>query len=214
MLVKNVMTKNPVTISPECSVTEARALMNKNNIGKLPVVDKNFKLVGMVTKNDLAKSAPSQATTLDMYEISYLLSKLTVEKIMVRDVVTVPDTEVVENAAKVMLEKGIGCVPVMSGDLVVGILTESDLFSLFTEMFGATRSGVRVVFSLDDKPGQLAKIVDEIAEKNGNLVSLVTRELKDSSLRRVTMKVSGISKEQIEEILSKLDVKAADIRVN
>lgn len=214
MLVKNVMTKNPVTISPECSVTEARALMNKNNIGKLPVVDKNFKLVGMVTKNDLAKSAPSQATTLDMYEISYLLSKLTVEKIMVRDVVTVPDTEVVENAAKVMLEKGIGCVPVMSGDLVVGILTESDLFSLFTEMFGATRSGVRVVFSLDDKPGQLAKIVDEIAEKNGNLVSLVTRELKDSSLRRVTMKVSGISKEQIEEILSKLDVKAVDIRVN
>ncbi|MBQ1948561.1 MAG: CBS domain-containing protein [Treponema sp.] len=214
MLVKNVMTKNPVTISPECSVTEARALMNKNNIGKLPVVDKNFKLVGMVTKNDLAKSAPSQATTLDMYEISYLLSKLTVEKIMVRDVVTVPDTEVVENAAKVMLEKGIGCVPVMSGDLVVGILTESDLFSLFTEMFGATRSGVRVVFSLDDKPGQLAKIVDEIAKKNGNLVSLVTRELKDSSLRRVTMKVSGISKEQIEEILSKLDVKAADIRVN
>lgn len=214
MLVKNVMTKNPVTISPECSVTEARALMNKNNIGKLPVVDKNFKLVGMVTKNDLAKSAPSQATTLDMYEISYLLSKLTVEKIMVRDVVTVPDTEVVENAAKVMLEKGIGCVPVISGDLVVGILTESDLFSLFTEMFGATRSGVRVVFSLDDKPGQLAKIVDEIAKKNGNLVSLVTRELKDSSLRRVTMKVSGISKEQIEEILSKLDVKAADIRVN
>lgn len=214
MLVKNVMTKNPVTISPECSVTEARALMNKNNIGKLPVVDKNFKLVGMVTKNDLAKSAPSQATTLDMYEISYLLSKLTVEKIMVRDVVTVPDTEVVENAAKVMLEKGIGCVPVMSGDLVVGILTESDLFSLFTEMFGATRSGVRVVFSLDDKPGQLAKIVDEIAKKNGNLVSLVTRELKDSSLRRVTMKVSEISKEQIEEILSKLDVKAADIRVN
>lgn len=214
MLVKNVMTKNPVTISPECSVTEARALMNKNNIGKLPVVDKNFKLVGMVTKNDLAKSAPSQATTLDMYEISYLLSKLTVEKIMVRDVVTVPDTEVVENAAKVMLEKGIGCVPVMSGDLVVGILTESDLFSLFTEMFGATRSGVRVVFSLDDKPGQLAKIVDEIAKKNGNLVSLVTRELKDSSLRRVTMKVSGISKEQIEEILSKLDVKAVDIRVN
>lgn len=214
MLVKNVMTKNPVTISPECSVTEARALMNKNNIGKLPVVDKNFKLVGMVTKNDLAKSAPSQATTLDMYEISYLLSKLTVEKIMVRDVVTVPDTEVVENAAKVMLEKGIGCVPVMSGDLVVGILTESDLFSLFTEMFGATHSGVRVVFSLDDKPGQLAKIVDEIAKKNGNLVSLVTRELKDSSLRRVTMKVSEISKEQIEEILSKLDVKAADIRVN
>lgn len=212
MLVKNVMTKNPITILPDASVTEARAIMNKNNIGKLPVVDKNFKLVGMLTKNDLAKASPSQATTLDMYEISYLLSKLNVEKIMVKDVVTVQDTEVVENAAKLMLDHGIGCVPVLSGDLVVGILTESDLFSLFTEMFGATRSGIRMIFSLDDKPGQLAKIVDEIADKNGNLVSLVTRELKDSTLRRVTMKVSGVTKAQIEEILSKVGVKVDDIR--
>lgn len=212
MLVKNVMTKNPITILPDASVTEARAIMNKNNIGKLPVVDKNFKLVGMLTKNDLAKASPSQATTLDMYEISYLLSKLNVEKIMVKDVVTVQDTEVVENAAKLMLDHGIGCVPVLSGDLVVGILTESDLFSLFTEMFGASRSGIRMIFSLDDKPGQLAKIVDEIAEKNGNLVSLVTRELKDSTLRRVTMKVSGVTKAQIEEILSKVGVKVDDIR--
>lgn len=212
MLVKNVMTKNPITILPDASVTEARAIMNKNNIGKLPVVDKNFKLVGMLTKNDLAKASPSQATTLDMYEISYLLSKLNVEKIMVKDVVTVQDTEVVENAAKLMLDHGIGCVPVLSGDLVVGILTESDLFSLFTEMFGASRSGIRMIFSLDDKPGQLAKIVDEIADKNGNLVSLVTRELKDSSLRRVTMKVSGVTKAQIEEILSKVGVKVDDIR--
>lgn len=212
MLVKNVMTKNPITILPDASVTEARAIMNKNNIGKLPVVDKNFKLVGMLTKNDLAKASPSQATTLDMYEISYLLSKLNVEKIMVKDVVTVQDTEVVENAAKLMLDHGIGCVPVLSGDLVVGILTESDLFSLFTEMFGASRSGIRMIFSLDDKPGQLAKIVDEIADKNGNLVSLVTRELKDSTLRRVTMKVSGVTKAQIEEILSKVGVKVDDIR--
>ena len=212
MLVKNVMTKNPITILPDASVTEARAIMNKNNIGKLPVVDKNFKLVGMLTKNDLAKASPSQATTLDMYEISYLLSKLNVEKIMVKDVVTVQDTEVVENAAKLMLDHGIGCVPVLSGDLVVGILTESDLFSLFTEMFGASRSGIRMIFSLDDKPGQLAKIVDEIADKNGNLVSLVTRELKDSTFRRVTMKVSGVTKAQIEEILSKVGVKVDDIR--
>ena len=211
MLVKNVMTKNPITILPDASVTEARAIMNKNNIGKLPVVDKNFKLVGMLTKNDLAKASPSQATTLDMYEISYLLSKLNVEKIMVKDVVTVQDTEVVENAAKLMLDHGIGCVPVLSGDLVVGILTESDLFSLFTEMFGASRSGIRMIFSLDDKPGQLAKIVDEIADKNGHLVSLVTRELKDSTLRRVTMKVSGVTKAQIEEILAKVGVKVDDI---
>ena len=214
MLVKNVMTKNPITITPECSVTEAKALMNKKNIGKLPVVDKNFKLVGMITKNDIAKATPSDATTLDMFEISYLLSKLTVEKVMVKNVITVPDTEVVENAAKIMLDNSIGCVPVMSGDLVVGIITESDLFKLFAEMFGANDSGVRVILSLDDKPGVVAKLVDSIAAEQGNLMSLVTRELKEVGKRRLTFKLTGISEDKIRKILQNLSLTADDIRVN
>lgn len=212
MLVKNVMTKNPVTISPESSITEARALMNKKNIGKLPVIDKNNKLVGILTKNDMAKAAPSDATTLDMFEIGYILSKITVEKVMAKNVITVPDTEVVENAAKIMVDNGIGCVPVVSGDLVVGIITESDLFGLFTDMFGARDEGVRFILTLDDKPGQVAKLINEIAEADGNLVSLVTRELKENGKRRLTVKVQGISEVKLKEILSKLGLTADDIR--
>ena len=212
MLVKNVMTKNPVTISPESSITEARALMNKKNIGKLPVIDKNNKLVGILTKNDMAKAAPSDATTLDMFEIGYILSKITVEKVMAKNVITVPDTEVVENAAKIMVDNGIGCVPVVSGDLVVGIITESDLFGLFTDMFGARDEGVRFILTLDDKPGQVAKLINEIAEADGNLVSLVTRELKENGKRRLTVKVQGISEAKLKEILSKLGLVADDIR--
>jgi len=212
MLVKNVMTKNPVTISPESSITEARALMNKKNIGKLPVIDKNNKLVGILTKNDMAKAAPSDATTLDMFEIGYILSKITVEKVMAKNVITVPDTEVVENAAKIMVDNGIGCVPVVSGDLVVGIITESDLFGLFTDMFGARDEGVRFILTLDDKPGQVAKLINEIAEADGNLVSLVTRELKENGKRRLTVKVQGISEVKLKEILSKLGLVADDIR--
>lgn len=212
MLVKNVMTKNPVTISPESSITEARALMNKKNIGKLPVIDKNNKLVGILTKNDMAKAAPSDATTLDMFEIGYILSKITVEKVMAKNVITVPDTEVVENAAKIMVDNGIGCVPVVSGDLVVGIITESDLFGLFTDMFGARDEGVRFILTLDDKPGQVAKLINEIAEADGNLVSLVTRELKENGKRRLTVKVQGISEAKLKEILSKLGLTADDIR--
>ena len=214
MLVKNVMTKNPITITPECSVTEAKALMNKKNIGKLPVVDKNFKLVGMLTKGDIEKAAPSDATTLDQYEIGYLLSKLTVEKVMVKKVITVPDTEVVENAAKIMQDNSISCVPVISGDLVVGIITQTDLFRLFTEMFGANDSGVRVILTLDDKPGSVAKRVDGLAAENGNLVSLVTRELPEAGKRRLTFKVSGISEEKVRTLLQELSLPAVDIRVN
>ncbi len=212
MLVKNVMTKNPITILPECSITEAKALMNKKNIGKLPVVDKDNKLVGILTKKDLAKAAPSEATTLDMFEIGYLLSKITVEKAMTKKVVTVPDTEVVENAARVMVDNGIGCVPVMSGNLLVGIITESDLFGLFTDMFGAREKGVRFILTMDDTPGQLAKLVSEIAKENGNLISLVTRELKEKGKRRLTVKVAGISENQLKEILKQLNMTADDIR--
>lgn len=212
MLVKNVMTKNPVTIFPESSITEAKALMNKKNIGKLPVVDKDNKLVGILTKKDLAKAAPSEATTLDMFEIGYLLSKITVEKVMSKKVITVPDTEVVENAARAMVDNEIGCVPVMSGDLVVGIITESDLFELFTDMFGAREEGLRFILTMDDKPGQVAKLVDEIAKADGNLVSLVTRELKEAGKRRLTVKVAGLKQEKLKSILETLNLTADDIR--
>lgn len=212
MLVKNVMSKNPITISPDSSVTDAKALMTKKNISKLPVLDKNNSLVGIITKKDLAKATPSDATTLDMFEIGYLLSKITVEKVMTKNVVTVPDTEVVENAAKVMVDNNVGCVPIMSGELLVGILTESDLFELFTDMFGAHDKGVRFILTLDDKPGVVAKLVDSIAQLNGNLVSLVTRELKEEGKRRLTVKVSGITEAQVKELLAKLNIVADDIR--
>lgn len=212
MLVKNVMTKNPVYISPECSVTEAKALMGKKSISKLPVVDRDNRLVGILTKNDLAKAAPSDATTLDMFEIGYLLSKITVEKVMSKKVVTVSDTEVVENVAKVLIDNKIGCVPIMSGELLVGIITESDLFRLFTDMFGARDEGVRFILTMDDKPGQIAKLVDGIAELKGNLVSLVTRELDEEGKRRVTLKAQGITVDQLKTLLDKLDLVADDIR--
>ena len=105
MIIRNVMTRNPYIISPESSVTEAKALMSKKNISKLPVVDKSNRLVGIITKNDLAKAGPSDATTLDMFEIGYLLSKLTVSKVMVKDVVTVSENEVVEEAARIMVDR-------------------------------------------------------------------------------------------------------------
>ena len=212
MIVANVMTRNPVFVSPEMSVNDARALMTREKIGKLPVLDKSNRLVGIITRKDLVKAGPSAATTLDMYEISYLLSKLKVEKVMERNVLTVQQTEVVEEAARVMADSAVGCLPVMKGDLLVGIITETDLFRAFIDMFGARHDGVRATFQLEERPGMLASLARAIADRNGNIVSLVTFEGDDMSKKRCTCKVTGIDKKQMEEILSAANSVMEDLR--
>ncbi|MDR1899322.1 MAG: CBS domain-containing protein [Treponema sp.] len=201
MIVSRVMTKNPVTIHPDLSVTEARSLMDREKIGRLPVLDKNNNLTGIVTKKDLLKAGPSPATSLDMYEISYLLSKLRVEKIMERNVVTVDENEVVEEAARIMADRDISCLPVMRGgpgSLLVGIITSKDLFRVFINAFGARHPGIRITLTMNDRAGQLVKFAGAIAERGGNIVSLVTSGGDDLSRIRVTCRVSGLSQAEVE----------------
>lgn len=212
MIIANIMKKNPVCVTPDMSLTDVRALMTKEGIGKVPVLDKNSNLVGILTKNDLMKADPSSATTLDMYEISYLLSKLKVEKIMIKDVIVVEDTEVVEEAARIMADKGISCLPVMQGSSLVGIVTENDLFHAFVTMFGARHQGVRATFELDEKPGQIAKLARAIADLDCNIVSLVTNEGIDVKHRRCTCKVAGITIEQLKKIMDDVGAILEDIR--
>lgn len=212
MIVSDLMSKDLVWVSPDTTVTNARAMMSKENVNKLPVLDRENRLVGIVTKNDLAKAAPSQATTLDMYELSYLLSKLTVEKVMIKNVVTVNKDEVIEEAARIMADKNVGCLPVMNGELMVGIITESDLFHAFIEMFGARHRGVRFMADANEKPGELAKISQSIAEAGGNIVSIVTSEGTDVSKRRITCKVTNITIDQVKSLLENMDIEPVDIR--
>jgi acetoin utilization protein AcuB len=207
------MTKNPVYVHPDMSVNDARALMNKENIGKLPVLDKDNKLAGIVTKKDLLKAGPSPATTLDMYEISYLLSKLKIEKIMERQVITVGENEVVEEAARIMADKDISCLPVMRGNLLVGIITGTDLFHVFVNAFGARHPGVRITLNISEKPGQLALVAGGIAEKGGNIVAFVSSEGDDLAHRRATIKITGLSRAEVESIVKALpEAELEDIR--
>jgi acetoin utilization protein AcuB len=198
MIVSRVMTRNPVFVNPDMSVTEAHSLMDREKIGRLPVLDKNNVLVGIVTKKDLLKAGPSPATSLDMYEISYLLAKLKVEKIMERNVVTVDENEVVEEAARIMADRDISCLPVMKGNLLVGIITSKDLLGVFINAFGARHPGVRITFSMKEQPGQLAKFAGAVAEKGGSIVSFLSSEGEDLSRLRVTCKITGIDRAQVE----------------
>jgi acetoin utilization protein AcuB len=207
------MTHNPVFIHPDLSVNDARALMDKEKVGRLPVLDKNDTLTGIVTRKDLIKAGPSPATTLDIYEISYLLSKLKVEKIMERHVITVDENEVVEEAARVMVDRDIGCLPVMRGTLLVGIVTVTDIFRVFINAFAARHSGVRITVMLDEKPGQLALLAGGIAEKGGNILSFISSEGDDLSRMRTTCKIVNIAASDVEAVIAGIpNAQLEDIR--
>ena len=211
MIVKEVMRPNVVFISSETKITEAKNIMMENKFSKLPVVDYG-KLVGIVTKNDLLKAEPSLATTLDMFEIGYLLSKLTVKKVMMTNVITVSPDEVVEEAARIMVDNEISCLPVVKDDALIGIITESDLFNLFTDMFGARQKGVRVVAFVDDKPGQLAKVTKEISDLNANIISAVTTKHDVDNRLCITLKATGIEESKMKSIFENCGFEVQDLR--
>lgn len=200
MLIKDVMTKNPITVDPKATILEATDLMKKNNIKKLPVLDKSGALVGIITENDLQKAAPSEATTLDMYELTYLLSKLKVEKTMTKNVKTVSANETVEEAARIMADGDFGCLPVMKDNLLVGIITDSDLFRMFIEMFSARTHGVRAIIKMSDELGSLSIFCQKIATAGGIIISCITTEADNPAFRKVTVKATNITLQNCKEI--------------
>jgi acetoin utilization protein AcuB len=212
MLVKERMSRNPITIKADIPVTEAQALMKREKIHHLPVVDRDGRLVGIVTEKDLLYASPSPATTLSVYEIASLLAKLSVEKVMSKKPVTVTEDVPLEEAARIMADRNIGGLPVMRGTTLVGIITESDLFRVFIELFGARQKGVRITAVLPNQCGELAKVSGALCNAGGNILALGTFLADDPTQGRLTVKVEGLSKEKVVEALEPLAVRIEDIR--
>lgn len=129
MTVSRVMTHNPFTISDDTAVADAMALIHKEKVHRLPVLDKERKLVGIVSEKDLLYASPSPASTLSVYEMSALLARLKVKKVMTKEVITVTEQTLIEDAARIMVDKNVGGLPVMRDGLLVGIITESDILN-------------------------------------------------------------------------------------
>ncbi len=212
MNVSYVMTKDPLYIHPEMSVQEARALMKKENVGRFPVLDKENRLVGIVTERDLVNASPSVATTLDMYEMSYLLSKLRVEKVMQKKVITVDENEVIEEAARIMVDNNISALPVMHGDALVGIVSDGDLYRLFINLFGARKDGVRITMNLPDKPGELYQISREIADRKGNIITMVVFDGPDDQTKMCIIKVTGIDPDELVRAVKPFVTEILEVR--
>jgi len=212
MLVKERMTHNPITIRPDTTVTEAQAMMKREKIHHLPVMDKDEKLVGIVSEKDLLYASPSPASTLSVYEMSSLLAKLKVEKVMSKNVVTVPEDVPLEEAARIMADRGVGGLPIMRGRSLVGIITESDLFRVFIELFGARQKGIRVSLTVPNVKGELARVSGAVTNAGGNILALGTFLGDDPSQGRVTLKVDGLSREALINALTPTAKSIDDVR--
>jgi acetoin utilization protein AcuB len=212
MLVGERMSKPVITIRPEMSMPEALDLMHKEHVRRLPVVNQSGEMVGIVTETNLLKASPSQATSLSIYELNYLLSKLTIDRIMTKKVVTITEDTPLEEAARIMADNNFSGLPVMRGKELVGIITETDLFRVFLEMLGARCAGVRVTVSLPDKPGELASLTKTIQDIGGNIIALGTTMGESPSEGQVTFKVEGVKLEAIKEAIQPLVKKIIDIR--
>ncbi len=212
MLVRERMTKNPHTITPDTSVADALRRMRDLRIRRFPVVDRAGGLAGIVSEKDLLYASPSPATSLSIHEMHYLLAKLAVADVMHREVITVPEDTPVEDAARIMTDRKIGSLPVVREGSLIGIITESDLFKLFQELLGARQKGVRLTMLSPEVRGTLAKITTAIAQQGGYIHALSTFLGEDPTNYLVTLKVADVPKDKLLETVKPLALKIVDVR--
>ena len=212
MLVKERMKMPVISVKPDMPAMEVLNLMKREGIRRTPVVNEAGKLVGIVSDKDLLNAGPSDATSLSVWEVNYLISKIRVRDVMTKDVVGVHEDTPIEEAAYIMATNKIGGLPVMRGDSVVGIITETDLFKVFLELMGARDPGVRLTADVPDKIGELAAVSTAIASAGGNIIAMGTFSGEESSDRVLTVKVVGLTEEKLKELLMPHVKQITDVR--
>ena len=212
MLVAYRMTPDPITVSPDLPIAEAIEQMRQADVHRFPVVDKKGKLVGIVTHQDLLYASPSSVTSLNVWEVTYLLNQVRVRETMTRDVITVKEDCPIEEAARMMRDNEIGGLPVMRGEELVGIITESDLFDVFLELFMAQEEGVRLTVLAPYYKGSLAQISAAITERGGLIHALNTFLGEDEDTWGCHLRVADIGQEELLDAVKPLVVKVLDVR--
>ncbi len=177
MFVRMWMTQDVITVEPETPIMEARDIMKQHMVRRLPVI-KNGKLIGIVTQGDIQEAGPSGATSLSIWELNYLLARIKVEEVMTsaEELITVSPDETVEQAALLMRKNKVSGLPVIEGDKLVGIITESDIFDVLVELMGIKRGGTRITLELEDRPGALLEALAVLKGHDANVLSIVTCE--------------------------------------
>ena len=208
MLVRKRMSKNPITTTPDASVPDALKVMQGSKVRQLPVLGADGALVGIVSLTDLFRASPSPATSLSIWEVDYLLEKIKVSEVMTRKVITVTEDTAVEEAGRIMTEAKVSGLPVMRDGELVGIITESHLFNVLVDVFGARQAGVRVTAEMPLTKGGLAKLSGAVADIGGCFVAF-TESVDEGT---VTFKVRDVARENLLKTLEPLVTRIVDVR--
>ena len=211
MFVGDRMSHPVISVSPDTPINDALVMFKKEHIRRAPVI-KDGKLVGIVSEGNLLNAAPSSATTLSIWEMNYLISKVKVKDVMTKKVITVAKDTPIEEAARIMADRKIGGIPVTDGEKVAGMITETDLFKVFLELMGARHKGIRVTATVNEKPGELAKVTKAIANAGGNFISFGFFSGEDVSTKTLTFKVEGLKKDEVKNALASVVKKFWDVR--
>jgi len=213
MLIKEIMTPHPVVADPDMSVTRAQRLMKEGNIRHLPVIREGKGLVGLVTRDSLNRALPSALTSLSIWEINFQLSRIQIRDVMVKPVITVTEDVTVEEAARIMINRKIGGLPVMRGRALVGIVTDIDLLGALSSLMGWRQPGVRVTLQVPDERGQLAQVATAIAQAGGLLVGGGAYAGEQPLRSNIVFKVRNIEIEALDSLLRHMKgVEILDIR--
>ncbi|MFC2031733.1 CBS and ACT domain-containing protein, partial [Chloroflexota bacterium] len=195
MFVHDRMSSPAVTVTPSMPFEDALKLMRDHQCRRLPVVNKKGKLVGIVSERDLLHAAPSSATSLSIWEVQYLLAKLQVKEIMTKDVITTQADTPVEDAAQLMVSHKIGGLPVVDGhNDLVGVITETDIFETFVEMFAGGQAGVRLTLEVPQRQGVLSTLSSAIRGLGGSIVSVGSFRSDAAGKRGLVVKVRHVSR--------------------
>lgn len=197
--------KNPITINPDASFYEARNLIHEKGVRHLPVVDKGNKLIGIVTDRDIREAAPSDATLLSIQELHYLLGKLKVSAFMTSKdkLITITPDTLIEEAVQLMHDHKIGCLPVLEGEKLYGIFTETDALAHLVDIFGYKQKGTRMTVALEDKPGAMLGILEVMKKHNANIISVITPSFMVDGKRIAAIRIKTEDYENIVKDLEK-----------
>jgi acetoin utilization protein AcuB len=213
MLVKEVMTPNPVTIEPDMLITQAQRLMKEDNIRHLPVVRERKGMVGLITRDALNRALPSELSSLTIWEINYQLAQIKVREVMVKKVISVTEDVTVEEAARIMIERKIGSLPVMRDGKLAGIITEIDLLDTLSNLMGWRQPGVRITVQVPDERGWLARVATAISDAGGLLVGGGSYPADEPLKANIVFRVRNVPFDELNSLLQSMEgVEILDIR--
>lgn len=207
MLVKDWMTADVIALTQDRSMMKASKIMKDKKISRIPIVDDENRVVGIVTDRDVKEASPSKATTLDMHELYYLLSEIKLKDIMTRKPKSLHENDTIEMAAALFKNNKFGGMPVVDDeDKLVGVITDTDIFNVLVSITGVMEGGVSIGFRLSNQPGGLVPVLDFLKDHSARVMSLLTScASPEEDKRNVFIRIRDMEKSELKKLRAELE---------